>query len=537
MKLVTVAEMRAIEKEADERGISYRQMMETAGLGLAEVIQSLNVFEEPPKVMALVGSGNNGGDALVALSALARIGWGVEAYLVRPRPAEDSLASQLAQLGGKVTSLADDPGFDHLGDALASAKILIDGVLGTGIQLPLKDEVARALAFVRNFEPLPQVVAVDCPSGMDCDSGEVAPECIPADITVCMAAVKMGMMKFPAFQYLGAVETVPLGLPEDLPAWNAITKEVITSDDVRKALPERPLNAYKGSFGTALIAAGSINYTGAALLAGKAAYRVGAGLVQMAVPGPLHMALAGHLPEATWLLLPNEMGVIASSAVEVLSKGFERATAFLIGPGFGAEDTTGEFVRKLIEKKAPHRGKAAIGFVSTGREVAPDVKETRLPPMVVDADGLRHLARIPDWHSLLPAPAVLTPHPGEMSALTGVPVAEIQADRQTIASTWACKWGHVVVLKGALTVIASPDGRMAVSPIATPALARAGTGDVLSGIVVGLRAQGLDAYEAACAGVWIHGQAGMAAEEKWGTSACVLAGDLLDVIPDVLAGL
>ncbi|OGO27450.1 MAG: NAD(P)H-hydrate dehydratase, partial [Chloroflexi bacterium RBG_16_52_11] len=340
-----------------------------------------------------------------------------------------------------------------------------------------------------------------------------------------------------AFEQVGELKAVDIGLPMDLASLKDLTTEVADEVMVAGSLPERPLDAHKGTFGTALIAAGSINYIGAALLAGQAAYRVGAGLVTLAVPAPVHNALAGQFPEATWILLPHEQGVIARNAAEVLAINLERATALLVGPGFGMEDTTKEFIENLLMgKSAPKKATTRIGFVH-GENEREQRTSSDLPPLVFDADGLKLLAKIKNWHKLLPAPAVLTPHPGEMAVLTGLTKEEIQENRQEIAARFANEWGHVVVLKGAFTVIAAPDGRLSIIPVASPALARAGTGDVLAGLIVGLRAQGLEAYEAAIASAWIHARAGLYAADDLGTSASVLAGDLLNSISDVLSDL
>jgi len=273
------------------------------------------------------------------------------------------------------------------------------------------------------------------------------------------------------------------------------------------------------------------------LLSGKAAYRVGAGLVTMAIPGILHNPLAGQFPEATWVLLPHERGFIAREAAEVLPKNFERATALLVGPGFGMEDTTREFLSDLLMgKSASKKAAGRIGFLHE-QEEKKEEQVAYLPPMVADADGLKLLAKIEDWHKLLPAPVVLTPHPGEMAALTGLSTEEIQNDRMGVATKYAQEWGHVVVLKGAFTVVAAPDGTATVIPVASPALAHAGTGDVLAGLIVGLIAQGVEAYDAAVAGAWIHAQAGLFAADALGSTASVLAGDVLDSIPDVMSDL
>jgi len=512
MKLVNVAQMREIEKEADANGLPYAEMMENAGRGLAEIINQIVLDDEWQEILGLVGPGNNGGDTLIALTHLAETGWHACAYIVK-RKQKDELVARLLEAGGEVTFAANDHNFSALNAYLESADVLVDGLLGTGIKLPLKEEIAAVLAqsllIMQEMDQPPYVIAVDCPSGVDCDSGAAA--CIPADLTVSMAAVKQGLLKLPAFEFIGDLTLVDIGLPDDLASFNGIKIEVADDDLVAALLPERALDSHKGTFGTALLAVGSLNYSGAALLAGTAAYRVGAGLVTLAVPEPLHAVLAGQLPEATWVLLPHEAGFISEKASEILLNHVHHATAFLLGPGIGSHISTRKFVEIILS--------------------------TIKLPTVIDADGLRHLAQIQDWHTKIFPLAVLTPHLGEMSALTELPKEEIQANRNEVARKYAKEWGHVVVLKGAFTVIASPTGQMTIIPVASPALARAGTGDVLAGLIVGLRAQGLNAYHAAVAGAYIHAQAGLFAAEDLGTTASVLASDILASVVDVISEL
>jgi hydroxyethylthiazole kinase-like uncharacterized protein yjeF len=538
IKYVSVAEMVAIEKEADGSGLTYDKMMENAGRGLAESVADAYSHLGDEGVLGLVGSGNNGGDTLVALSILAELGWKTGAYIVRPRPAEDPLTERFEAAGGEIYSLEDDTKYQRLGELICDHAILMDGVLGTGIRLPLKKKMAEVVKFARDVVAECEhvhVVAVDCPSGVDCDSGEAAEECIPAELTVTMAAIKRGLLQMPAYSLLGELEMVGIGLGDEgeyPEAWTSINRFVPDWNWVQGTLPDRPLDAHKGTFGTALIVAGSVNYTGAALLAGRAAYRVGAGLVTLAVPYPLHSTLAGQFPEATWLLLPHEVGVISEDAVKVVEENMSNATAMLVGPGFGLEDTSGKFISQLIGTK--HRSPSmGIGFT---HPVDQDLKNSnkRLPPIVVDADGLKLLSRLPDWDQQLDKPAVLTPHPGEMSVITGLSTEEIQKDRLQTAEKYAQKWGHVLVLKGAFTVIASPEGMTAVIPVASPALARAGTGDVLAGLIVGLLAQGLEAFPAAVVGAWLHAQGGVRAADALGSTAAVLAGDVLMGVMDIL---
>lgn len=512
MKLVTINQMRAIEKDADANGVSYAQLMQNAGRGLAKLVHALGQENGWNRVTGLAGPGNNGGDTLVALTWLAQAGWSTHVCLVKRQPGDDGLVLEYLSAGGEVAEADDD---QILVEFLNESDVLLDGLLGTGIKLPLKKEAALVLEktkyIMSEMELPPFVVAVDCPSGVDCDSGEMADETIPADLTITMAAAKQGLLKLPAFESVGELQVVEIGLPENLESWNEIKTEVADDDMVSALLPERTLASHKGTFGTAFVVAGSVSYTGAALLAGSAAYRVGAGLVTMAVPEPLHVVLAGHLPEAIWLLLPHENGFISEKAVSVVQKNLDRASAFLLGPGLGNTASTGKFVEGIL------------AFMKM--------------PTVIDADGVRHISRIKNWHKKLFDVAVLTPHPGEMAAMTGLSKEEILGSREEIASSYAKMWGHVVILKGAFTVVASPDGRRTIIPVATPALARAGTGDVLAGLITGLRAQGLAAFDAAVAGAYIHARAGLFAADNLGTTASVLASDVLDSVADVIASL
>ncbi len=534
MKLVTVAEMRAIEKEGNAAGVSYAVMMERAGDGIAGIVDTTYSHGSPGQVIGLIGSGNNGGDTLVALENLAKVGWRTRAVLVRPRPVDDPYLERVIQAKGEVLTVATRADWSKLETWLNSADILLDGVLGTGVQLPLKPDLAAWFEKLLDYRLPHHIVAVDCPSGVDCDTGEIASHVIPAELTICLDEVKQGLLRFPAHNYVGTLKVVDLGLPENLPVLKTIRSFVVSGRQAKAILPRRPDDAHKGTFGTALVVAGSVNFTGAAALAGEAAYRIGAGLVRLAVPSPLHAVLSGLLPEITWLLLPHEVGVIAENAADLIFANLERVTALLVGPGLGLESTTGHFMRRLLSAaplEAKHEG---LGFITnpSRNQIRPPV----LPPLVIDADGLKLLAQLKEWPQLLPKDTILTPHPGEMSVLTGLDVADIQSDRTEIARKYAIEWGQVVVLKGAMTVVADPAGQIFIIPVATAALARAGTGDVLAGLIVGLRAQGVSALDSAIAGAWIHAQAGLAAIDLVGHPASVLAGDVLAAVPEVLHG-
>jgi NAD(P)H-hydrate epimerase len=526
IKIVSVEQMRAIEKSADEGGLTYDMMMVNAGTSIAEQIRLRVPDIEQKKVIVLVGSGNNGGDGLVVANLLAERGSQVSVYLIKER--DDPHYTEFAARGLQAAVADQDQRFRVLRLQLGSADIVIDAVLGTGFSLPIKGMAEKLLDITKKViasrESKPYIVAVDCPSGLDCDSGEVARGSIHADLTVTLAAAKPGLITFPGADYVGELVVGDIGLEVDQAELASIQIELADASEIRDLMPARPATAHKGTFGKVIVLAGSINYPGAAALAARGAYLSGAGLVTLAVPAPVQELIAPQLAEVTWILLPHEVGVFAESGSEVLRPELENVDALLIGPGFGLEDATRDFLAKILGGRESVDGTR----FQSGKAVRKDSQHD-LPACVVDADGLKLLRRISGWQDLLPGETVLTPHPGEMQTLTGVPRDEIQQGRVKAAREWARKWGHVVLLKGAFTVVASPDGRATVLPFATPALATAGTGDVLAGIVAGLRAQGLAGFEAALAGGFIHARAGLLAAKQKG-EASVLAGDVAEAI-------
>jgi ADP-dependent NAD(P)H-hydrate dehydratase / NAD(P)H-hydrate epimerase len=533
MKLVSVEQMITLEKEANAGGLLYDQMMRNAGFALAGVIHENFWANQEKRIVGLIGSGNNGGDALIALGELSKKGWKVSAYLVKERDPDDALVLQLEQMNCNVIQSGEDPKHSKLFKLIEKSDLILDGILGTGVKLPLKPDVSDILKAISKIDKKPITVAVDCPSGVDCENGEAAEETLYADLTVCMAAVKAGLLKFPAFEFIGKLIVVDIGLPPNLPGFSQTQSVVVDHHMAKALLPDRPLNAHKGTFGKCMVVGGSVNYCGAVVLAAQSAYKIGAGLVCAAIPGSIYDAIAGQVPECIWVMLPDSVGVINSNASPVLQQNLKRVDALLIGPGLGQEKETFDFICNLLLFNNMESNQEKLGFSHSSK----NKKQTRThsqPPIVFDADALRHLASIEDWHKLLEKVAVLTPHPGEMSALTGLSIEEIQKDREATAKKYAEKWGHVVVLKGAITVIAAPDGTTFFIPIATPALATAGTGDVLAGMIVGLISQGCSALNAAVAGAWFHAQAGIAAEKNIGQNISVMAGDVVRQIPNAL---
>jgi NAD(P)H-hydrate epimerase len=355
------------------------------------------------------------------------------------------------------------------------------------------------------------LIAVDLPTGLNADTGEVDPTCPRPDVTITLGYPKVGHFQYPGADHVGELEIEDIGLPRGLDG--EVTLALMDDAWAASLLPSRPSASHKGSFGSALVIAGSRSYVGAAYLAGAAATRAGAGLVTIALPESLQRAVAAKATEPTYLPLPESSpGVVSPAAARVIMDAAPGYEALLIGCGLGQADDTVRFVESILYSDEP------------------------LPPTVVDADGLNILSRTPEWWSKFSGLAVLTPHPGEMSRLTSRPTDVIQTDRIQIAATSAKSWNKVAVLKGAFTVVAMPDGNTMLSPFANPGLASAGTGDVLAGTIAGLLSQGMTLEDAAALGVYIHGAAGERVRDDLGDTGMV-ASDLLIELPRVIKGL
>lgn len=537
MRIVSVSEMQALESRVDSQGHSYQQMMVRAGTGLAEAIMQ-RVSMPDKQILVLVGPGNNGGDGLVAARHLKDAGASVTAYLSRNRDSEqDPVFKETREHGVAILVAGQDENAVNLRRLTRQADIVIDALLGTGATPPLHGTVAAVIKVVANelkrsleatLTPLqkvpprspdhPYIVAVDGPSGLDFDTGDIDENALSAHLTVTFALPKWGHLRLPGAANVGELVVADIGIPDEIQIESG--PEVATASMIQAWLPSRPLDAHKGTFGKAMIVAGSANYPGAAILSARAALRGGTGLVTLAVASTLHSAVVSAVPESTYLLLPHSLGVLNEHAAPVLKKELEDYDAMLIGPGLSNTPETKSFLKALFALDVKRRN---TGFIQSSERERP--KAETLPPLVIDADGLNLLSEIPEWHHHLPERSVLTPHPGEMARLTGRPIGEIQADRLRAATKWARTWQQVVVLKGAFTVIAAPDRSPVILPFANPGLSSAGTGDVLAGSIVALRAQGLPAFEAAVTGAYLHGLSGEIARDLIGPAG-IVAGDI-----------
>ncbi len=506
--LVTRREMQVLEQRAVELGATWDGLMQQAAAGVAATAAGLLRDHANPQVLVLAGPGNNGGDALTAARMLA--GLGVHISVLRfQRPADRLLKllqtePALYDLG--VWPLPDPAAFLQ---ALQQADLVLDGLLGTAGRPPETD--LRALIELLNAgrrpAPQTQVLAIDLPSGVNADDGRVATVAVQADLTVACGLVKRGTLFAPARDAAGRIVTVPLSLPAaDLAA---LPVRRLSAVGVAPLLPARPRDGHKITFGRVAVLAGSMHYPGAAVLSATAALRSGAGLVTLAAPLAA-LTLMALPPELTLLPLDPAAGATDDPALQHL---FAAARAGLIGPGLGRTPAGDARVCRLL------------GLIDGDPQPEPP---WMLPPCVIDADGLNVLADLPDWSAALPPERlVLTPHPGEMRRLIG---AELPPDRIATAQAAARRWRQTVVLKGDVTVVAAADGRAAVLDAPNPALATAGSGDVLAGTIAGLLAQGCAPFDAACLGVVLHSRAAAHVAATVG-SAGALAGDLLPVLP------
>ena len=513
MKVVTAAQMAALESASQHRGVTTDALMENAGLAVAETTRRLLGGIAGARVLILVGPGNNGADGLVTARHLRRWGAKVAAYVVAGRPSLDPKMDLARAYDVDVISSGDDPSMASLGQLLGRSRVIIDAVLGTGRARPLEDGVKEAMLRLkarRTDLDRPLIIALDLPTGLDADSGEVDPACPEVDVTVTLGRPKAGLLAFPGAAWVGLLEVADIGFPSDLEEEEELALELLTPGWVGQRLPPRPLDAHKGSFGHALVVAGSRSYVGAAYLSSLSATRVGAGLVTLATPYSVSKIAAGKLTEVIHLPLPeDEEGRFHPDAAGLILNSLDQYNALLLGCGLGWSQGTVEFVERLLLTDGP------------------------MVPTVIDADGLNNLSRVPEWWRRLVGPAVVTPHPGEMATLAGIPTSQVQKDRIETARQRAAHWNVDVTLKGAHTVIAQPGGTVRVSPFANPGLASGGTGDVLSGIIAGLMAQGLSVGDASCCGVFLHGLAAETVREKLGEAGSV-ASDLIGELPLVI---
>jgi NAD(P)H-hydrate epimerase len=490
--------MRAADAWAiEELGIPSLELMEAAGLAVAEAAE--RVAGEGP-IRVVCGKGNNGGDGLVAARRLVEFGHEVEVLLLWPAAelSPDARAN-LERFGGSVRELEGDAA-----GALSGSGAVIDAMFGTGFSGAPRAPADAVIEAV-NATGAP-VVAADIASGVDASTGEVAGVAVDADTTVSFHAAKIGHRVAPGKAHCGELVVAPIGIPDGAPV-DAPAGELAAA--VLELPPRRGSASTKFTSGEVLVAGGSRGLTGAVCLAATAAIRAGAGYATVAVPEELESIFEVKLTEVMSRACPSEDGALARGAAGAIAEAAGRAAAVVLGPGLGRREWADELVAD-----------AASGIEA---------------PLLIDADGLNALAGRLESLAARDAATVLTPHAGELGRLLEIESAEVNDHRLARAREAAALAGAVVVLKGDDTIIAEADGRVAVNALSAPALATAGTGDVLGGTIAALLARGLEPFEAACAGVYAHARAGRIAAERIGSAESVIAGDVVEALPQGLA--
>ncbi len=552
MKIVTTEEMQAIEKAAVAGGLSPAAQLQTAGRRVAEAIDEW-MGVEGRRVLVLVGPGNSGDIGLVAARHLLERAVIVQVVTWNREPDQDEIWQQAIEYGVPVLRTTQDPGLVQAKQYLDESDVVVDALLGGGSLLPIEGDLKKLLAamgetFDRRRRPVdgplcapaeglvathrPTLVAIDVPSGLDANSGRLDAAAVPADMTVALTAAWRGHVTGGGPQACGKLVVADIGVPADLYA--GINIELVTPARVAQLLPQRPASACKRDFGQALAVAGSVNQVGSPTLVAMAATRVGAGGVTVAVPQPIYPLVAAGLLEARYLLLPHDMGVVAPDASRVLQPELENHQAILIGPGLGREKATRTWLESFLGGQSSAE-KHRVGF----RHVPEDeIQEAnmKLPPLIFDGDALDLLRNTENWWRVLPADSILILRPDEAANLLGCEPAEVDSDRFGRAVEAARSWQQVLVLTGACSLVVAPNGTVATMPFANPAMATSGSGDVLAGTILGLRAQAMPAYEAALAGAYLHGLAGELARHSLDQPG-VIARDLLDYLPQTIGRL
>jgi NAD(P)H-hydrate epimerase len=518
MKVVTSFQMRNIDKKTIEGiGIPGLQLMEKAGKGVALAAKEMLGDVKNKKVTIFCGRGNNGGDGFVVGRYLSEGGAKVQFYLTAKRGEVTGDAKTNLEKAEKLgLSISEVLKKEKIPSEI-KADLVVDALFGTGFTGEITGYIKEMFELI-NSSDIP-VISVDIPSGLHADMGQFTGPCIKAERTVTMALPKIGHFFFPGKEMSGRMSVVDIGVPAHVIEEENINLNLITKEEVKDILPQRPGDAYKGTCGRVVLIAGSTGMTGAAYLASLSSLRAGAGMAILGIPQTLNPVLEIKLTEVMTKPLPDvrKKGALALRGLGQIRELLKWADCCAIGPGLGQHFETIELVRRLVSK---------INV-----------------PTVIDADGLNAIAKDVSILKECQAPLILTPHIGELSRLNGVPVGEITKDRIKHASDFAKEYNCVLVFKGAPTIISEPSGQTYVNPTGNAGMASAGSGDVLTGIMVGLLAQMLILkkdkdrqkimVDSACAGVYIHGLTGDLAKEEKGEMG-MIAGDMMEKIPEVL---
>lgn len=485
MRILSAEQMQALDRRTiEEIGVPGPVLMENAGQGAARLIDARYRSVFPGPVVVLSGKGNNGGDGYVIARCLLQRGWQVHTLILAQ---EQSIGGDarlnldiLRRMRGEVAFAPDEETLLTALSQSGTARLLVDALFGTGLGSEVRGRYATAINWMNN-QPAP-IAAVDIPSGLDATSGQILGCCVQADLTVTFALPKIGQVVYPGVSRVGILETVDIGIAPFMVAEQRPAQILVDRDEAHRLLPSRPADGHKGTFGHLLVVGGSPGKSGALVLAADSAVRSGVGLVTAAGPSGIHATLENKLTEPMTLPLPEVDGALSLDGLETLAVALQDKQALALGPGLGQSEQAQALVRRLVRRC--------------------DV------PLVIDADGLNALAgHLEALSERAPGTTVITPHPGEMARLMETTVNLVQHDRLTVARDFARQHGVIVILKGARTVIADPEGTAWVNTTGNPGMAAGGMGDVLTGVVGALLAQGMRPPEAAVLATYLHGAA------------------------------
>jgi hydroxyethylthiazole kinase-like uncharacterized protein yjeF len=514
MKAVTAEIMKRLDQRTiREFGIPGLVLMENAARGTVNALFRHFPDLANKRIGILAGRGNNGGDALAVARYLGnrRISCRIYLFTSRDELKGDARANLeiLDRMGAEVIEIPNGEEWEQRRGEVAENHLFVDGILGTGLQGPVRGFLPEVFQFLNALHR--PVVAIDIPSGLDADSGQVLGACLRASLTVTYGMVKRGLLVLPGAKLCGRWEVVDISIPEVAVEGEPIGDFLLEGVDFLPWLPPRDPGAHKGNFGHLFVLAGSPGKTGAAAMVCEAALRVGTGLITLGIPESLNPILESKLTEPMTEPLP-ETGdrTLALSAYARIQEVSSRKDALAIGPGLSRQEETAALVRRILRDP--------------------------LPPTVLDADGLNAMAGNLEFSRENRGRLVLTPHPGELSRMTGMVVSEIQKDRIQVARGFAREHGVILVLKGAQSLVADPDGKVYINPTGNPGMASGGMGDVLTGMVGGFLAQGIPPLEAAKLGVYLHGLVGDFVTFRQGERGCA-ASDLIQSIPRVFNAL
>ena len=514
MKLLTAQQMSEIDRQTIERGTPGIDLMRNAGKAVFDLIVEKVLVSPEDRIVVLAGKGNNGGDGHRIAELLVQNGCPVDLFLIGKKAdvRGDALTCmQDAETAGlSVKEILDDSGLETARRSIESADVIVDALFGTGLKGDISGLPASVINAVNRSDAV--VVAVDIPSGVNSSTGELSIETIRADYTMTFGFLKVGHVFRPGKQRCGDISVVDIGFDTDVTEASESFGFTLTESEAAELVPKRSYNVHKGTAGRVFVLAGSVGMTGASALSSMAALRVGAGLVTAGCPASLNDILEIKLTEAMTLPLAEvrKKRCLSLRALGMVRQAAEKADVIAIGPGIGVYHETSELVRRFLG-----------GF--TGR-------------VILDADGLNAYKGKSDMLSETPCEMVLTPHPGELAGIMEITIGEIVDNPVNAAKVAAEATGKIVLLKGAPTVIAGSDGKLWINPTGNEGMATAGMGDVLTGVIAGLAAQGLTLFDAALLGAYIHGRAGDLAADIEGIHG-LIAGDVLELLPQAIIDL